>query len=109
MMELLDGLTQKSSQGRTNCLQALSKAFIKKYMPNFIRDRYFTFSDSIERSLKKGNLNEKVMAAELATVVCVQLGAESTSEEILKLLKPVLLSVICDKSAAPSLRAKVSC
>lgn len=40
LIEILDGLTQKSSQGRTNCLESLTKAFIKKSMPMFIKDRY---------------------------------------------------------------------
>lgn len=39
LCETLDGLTQKSSQGRTNCFEALTRAFVKKYMPNFIRER----------------------------------------------------------------------
>lgn len=40
LCELLDGLTQKSSQGRTNCFQSLAKGLVKKYIPTFIRDRY---------------------------------------------------------------------
>lgn len=39
LCEILDGLTQKSSQGRTNCFENLTKGFVKKYMPNFIRER----------------------------------------------------------------------
>lgn len=39
LCEILDGLTQKSSQGRTNCFESLTKGFVKKYMPNFIRER----------------------------------------------------------------------
>ncbi|KAJ8945113.1 hypothetical protein NQ318_001578 [Aromia moschata] len=106
LRELLDGLTQKSAQGRTNCFQSLSKAFVKKYMPNFIKDRYFTICDSIERSVKKGGELEKAAAAELATIVCVQLGTDDASEEICKTLKPVLLTTICDNSVSPTARAK---
>lgn len=39
--------------------------------------------------------------------MCVQLGGEDTSEELCKLLKPVLLAVVCDKTVDASLRAKV--
>ncbi|XP_023029129.2 interferon-related developmental regulator 1 [Leptinotarsa decemlineata] len=105
LLELIDGLTQKSSQGRTNCFQSLTKAFIKKSMPAFIRERYFTICDGIERSLKKGGGPEKTAAAELATIMTVQLGGEDASEEIYKLLKSVLLTTICDNSAAPAVRA----
>ncbi|CAH1155901.1 unnamed protein product [Phaedon cochleariae] len=106
LSDFLDGLTQKSSQGRTNCFQSLTKAFVKKYMPSFIRDRNFTICDGIERSLKKGGGPEKTAAAELATVICVQLGAEVASEEIYDLLKPVLLIIVCDNSVAAAVRAK---
>lgn len=63
--------------------------------------------DGIERSLKKGSVAEKIAAIELATVICVQLGGEDTSEDLCKLLKPILLATVCDKTVAPSLRAKV--
>lgn len=109
LLEIIDGLTQKSSQGRTNCLQQLSKALIKKYMPAFVRDRLFTLCDSIERCLKKGGNIEKGTAAELATLLCVQLGAEDACEEISKSLKPILLTTACDNSNTPTVRAKVSC
>ncbi|CAG9856200.1 unnamed protein product [Phyllotreta striolata] len=106
LCELLDGLTQKSSQGRTNCFGTLTKAFVKKYMPGFIKDRYFTICDSIERSLKKGGPAEKIAATELATITCVQLGGEDLSEEICRQLKPLLLTLVCDNSIPPPVRAK---
>lgn len=37
--EALDGLTQKSAQGRTNCLDSVRGALVKKYTPDFIYDR----------------------------------------------------------------------
>ncbi|CAH1982061.1 unnamed protein product [Acanthoscelides obtectus] len=104
--ELIDGMAQKSSQGRVNCQEQLVKAFVKKYMPGFIKERYFTICDCIERSLKKGGGAEKAAAAELATVICVQLGNDDSTEEIYKLLKPVLLTMMCDTSVAANIRAK---
>ncbi|KAJ8972975.1 hypothetical protein NQ317_016036 [Molorchus minor] len=70
------------------------------------RGRYFTICDSIERSVKKGGGLEKASAAELATIICVQLGAEEASEEICKTLKPVLLTAVCDASVSPLVRGK---
>lgn len=108
LCEMLDGLLQKSSAGRTNCFTMLAKAFSAKFMPGFIRERYFTMCDSIEKSLKKGGGDEKVAAAELATVLCVQMGNDEAVEEICRLLKPVLLTMVCDNTLAPLIRAKVS-
>lgn len=39
IIEALDGLTQKSAQGRMGCFEVIRKALIKKYMSDFIYDR----------------------------------------------------------------------
>lgn len=39
MCEAIDGITQKSAQGRTNSLDAVSQALTKKYIPEFLIDR----------------------------------------------------------------------
>lgn len=39
LTEAVDGFVQKSAQGRTSCLEAVSKAFIKKYVPLYVSDR----------------------------------------------------------------------
>lgn len=39
LTEAIDGLTQKSAQGRTNCFEAVGKAFVKKYVPDYLQDR----------------------------------------------------------------------
>lgn len=106
LCELIDGMTQKSAQGRTNCFQSFGKALAKKYMPAFVRDRLFTLCDSIEKSLKKGGGEEKAAAADLAILLCIQLGDESVCENIGQSLKPVLLVIANDNSVAPLVRAK---
>ncbi|KAJ8920061.1 hypothetical protein NQ315_011715 [Exocentrus adspersus] len=106
LCELIDGLTQKSSQGRTDCFASLTKDLVQKYIPDFIKDRYFTICDSIGKSLKKGHGAEQVAAAELAMVLCVQLEDEDACEEIYTLLKPILFTSICDDSVEASARAK---
>ncbi|KAL1495095.1 hypothetical protein ABEB36_010566 [Hypothenemus hampei] len=105
LTEIIDGLSQKSSQGRTNCLKNFTKALVKKSMPNFVKERSFTLCDCIERSLKKGGAEERCAAAELATVMCVQLGSDPIGEDICRNLKSILLPIALDNSAAPSVRA----
>ncbi|XP_044754858.1 interferon-related developmental regulator 1 [Coccinella septempunctata] len=106
LIELMDGLTQKSSQGRTNCLLNISKALVSKYVPAFVSDRHFTLCDGIERCLKKGSTAERSAASELASIICVQLGAESGCEEVCKALKPVLMTTAADNSVSPAVRGK---
>ncbi|XP_018321148.1 interferon-related developmental regulator 1 [Agrilus planipennis] len=104
--EAIDGLTQKSSQGRTNCFTAVGKAFISKYHPDFVHDRRLTISDCIERGLRKGRGAEQAAAAQLAPLLCVQLGLREASEEITRNLKPVLSTIANDKTVAAPARSK---
>ncbi len=39
LKDVIDGLTQKSAKGRTECLQSLRAALSKKYLYDFIVDR----------------------------------------------------------------------
>lgn len=107
LVEMLDGLTAKSSQGRINCIQGLCKALIKKYIPNFVRERHFTICDSIEKSLKKGGSLEKLAAAELAPLISLQLGEEDAGDLVDKTLRPLLTTIACDNSVSAAARAKV--
>lgn len=104
--EALDGLSQKSAQGRTNCYEGLCKAFQKKYIPDFVEERKMTVCDGVERGLKKGRGAEQAAAAQLASLLCVQLGAGDSSEEVCKSLKPILLVIANDNSMQPTVRAK---
>lgn len=108
LIDILDGLNQKSSQGRTNCIQSLCKALIKKYVPNFVKERHFTICDSVEKSLKKGSAVEKSAAAELATLISLQLGEEDAGEIVDKALRPILLVAACDNALSAGVRAKVN-
>lgn len=63
--------------------------------------------DCIERSVKKGGPEEKGAAADLATVMCVQLGTDPIGEDIYATLKPILLVTALDNSASPNVRAQV--
>lgn len=69
--------------------------------------RRLTLADGIERSLKKGRGSEQAAAAQLAPLLCVQLGAGDEAEEVCKLLAPVLSVVAHDTAASPKARAKV--
>jgi hypothetical protein len=40
----IDGINQKSAQGRTSALESVAKAFVKKCMPDFVCDRYCSTS-----------------------------------------------------------------
>lgn len=108
LSEAIDGFTQKSAQGRCNCLDAVSKAFIKKYIPTYVMDRRLTIVDAVEKCLKRGRGAEQTAAAKLAALLCVQLGALEDCDQLCRVLKPALLLTANDKSVLPTTRAEVS-
>ncbi|XP_071443704.1 interferon-related developmental regulator 2 [Hetaerina americana] len=116
LKEAIDGINQKSAQGRTLSLEAVSKAFVKKFIPEFIVDRRLTLTDGIERSLKKGRGAEQAAAAQLASLLCLQLGggdefgvndgSGGSADQAFRDLRPVLITLANDNAATYSARAK---
>ncbi|XP_046388812.1 interferon-related developmental regulator 2 [Ischnura elegans] len=117
LKEAIDGINQKSAQGRTMSLEAVSKAFVKKFIPEFIVDRRLTVTDGIERSLRKGRGAEQAAAAHLASLLCLQLGggdslglggdgAGGSADQAFRDLRPVLITLANDGSTTYPARAK---
>ena len=73
----------------------------------FIFNRRLTICDGIERSLKKGRGLEQGNAAQLAAVLCVQLGAGDMTDQVCHDLKPLLTFLATDTSVCPITRGKV--
>lgn len=67
-----------------------------------------TIIDAIERSLKKGRGSEQAIAAQLAALLCVQLGSTNVIDEICQNLIPLLLLIVSDGSMSCIVRAKVN-
>lgn len=66
-----------------------------------------TITDSIERALKKGGDHEKAAAANLASLLCIQLGALDMTEHSCQELLPILMFVVNDESVPLLAREKV--
>ena len=55
-----------------------------------------------------GTTPDRVLASSIAALLCVQLGAGSESQVVFKTIKPHLITVIQDKTAASAARSSVS-
>lgn len=66
-----------------------------------------TIADAIERALKKGGDNEKAAAANLASLLCIQLGAIDIAEDSYQELLSTLMFVANDESVPLLAREKV--
>lgn len=106
LMEAIDGLTQKSAQGRTSCLESVGTSLTMKYIPEFVLNRKMTLTDCIERCLKKGRGVEQAAAAQLATLLCVQLGSGDYTDEVFREISPLLTLILLDHSMSVVARSK---
>ncbi|XP_022098810.1 interferon-related developmental regulator 2-like [Acanthaster planci] len=103
--EYIDGTTQKSVNGRKDCLEGLKKSLSRKVLTDFIEQRKVTISDCVERCIKKGKSEEQALAASVGTLLLIQLGAGDDSEAIFNDLLPLLKTTLADKTVAPKGRA----
>ncbi|GAB6029901.1 Interferon- developmental regulator 1 [Chamberlinius hualienensis] len=106
LKDAIEGATQKSAKGRQTCLEAIAKAFMSRYVYDFVVERRATIVDCIERSLKKGKGAEQAAAALVASLLCIQLGAGDESNAVFKELKQTLLAIASDNSVPADTRGK---
>lgn len=102
LKDAIEGLSQKSAEGRKTCLESINKAFSKKYLFEFLADRKVTVADAIIRCLRKGKGEEQALAARCVALLCIQLGQDAA--ELLTDARPVLLTLMNDTAA--SLKAR---
>ncbi|KAK6176757.1 hypothetical protein SNE40_014996 [Patella caerulea] len=105
LKEYIEGTTQKSAQGRKNCLDEIKKALSKCYLYDFLMDRKVTLSDSLTRCLRKGKGDEQALAATCFCLLFTQLGTDV--EDIFNEIRPLMLSLMADNSV--NLKARSKC
>ncbi|XP_071503617.1 interferon-related developmental regulator 2-like [Diadema antillarum] len=103
--EFIDGTTQKSAAGRKHCLEGIRAALARKYIFDFVDSRKITIADCLEKCIKKGKADEQALAAKVANILWIQLGAGAECDEVFAALRPILLTKLQDKTAAPAARA----
>uniref|UniRef100_UPI00398F4539 interferon-related developmental regulator 1 isoform X5 n=1 Tax=Pristiophorus japonicus TaxID=55135 RepID=UPI00398F4539 len=100
----IDSTLDKSAKIRLSALEGLKSAFSSKILFDFILERRVTLTDSIERCLKKGKSEEQCVAAQVASLLCIQLGSSIESEEVFKSLRPILKTILTDESVSVQTR-----
>ncbi|XP_074620579.1 interferon-related developmental regulator 1-like [Acropora palmata] len=99
LAENIDSATQKSAHVRQTALLNIQKALKSRIINGFLSDRKETIVDCIERCLKRGSREDRVLGSSIAVLLCVQLGAGSDGEIVFKTLKPYFITVIQDQTA----------
>ncbi|XP_072223045.1 interferon-related developmental regulator 2 isoform X1 [Leuresthes tenuis] len=107
LKQCIDNLMDKSAKTRLAALESLRLVFSSRVLYDFLTERRLTVSDCLERSLKKGSGEEQAAAATVFALLCIQLGGGDEAEEGLKMLRPILTTILIDNSA--SIAARQSC
>lgn len=107
LKQCIDNLMDKSAKTRLAALESLRQAFSSRVLYDFLLERRLTVTDCLERSLRKGGPEEQAGAANLFSLLCIQLGEGSEGEEGFKMLRPVLSAILIDGCA--SFTARQSC
>jgi len=108
LSEVLELASGKAAKERTKAFDNLRKAFSKKYIPWYLEDRRMTVSDTIERGLKRGKVDEQIAAASLVGVFCAQIGSSEGDVETYNALKSALTPLMLDPTADPRTRGHVA-
>ena len=108
LREAMDLASQKSAAGRTSALDAICRAFCKKYVPEFVEDRRVTITDIVERALKKGKGAEVVAGSNLCILLCLQLDSVDLVQEVFKDLKSIFFTLLNDISVTPAARSAIA-
>lgn len=106
MLQAIENVSDKSLQTRLNAFQVINEVLVHHYIPDFIDDRKMTIMDAIEKSIKKGKGTEQAWAARIIPLLVIQLEGAEDMNDLIKVLKPVLLATAQDTTASYDARAK---
>lgn len=101
----LDGLLEKGFKEREESLKILKKLFSNKYLVEHLNSKRFTLTDSLLKSLKRGKLNEQILAAEVIMLTFIQLGHSADASDLLNESRSILIEIIEGEENEPDVRA----
>ncbi|CAG7674130.1 unnamed protein product, partial [Allacma fusca] len=106
--EAIDAMTEKSANTRVNSLNTLTTILSQQFVPELVLGRRETLRDNLEKIFKRGQRNEQGMAATLACLASLQIGAFDLdiATEDFGMLKPMLQSLLLDHTVPVAVRVK---
>lgn len=104
LKQCIDNLMDKSTKTRLGGLESLRQAFSSRVLYDFLTERRLTITDCLERSLKKGSVEEQAAAATVFTLLCIQLEGGDEAEEGFKMVRPILTAILIDNGANVAVR-----
>ncbi|XP_068630266.1 interferon-related developmental regulator 1 [Battus philenor] len=105
VLELIEALNARANAARAAALVALHAALQRRYLPGLLSNHRATLADHISRALRRGRDGEKKAAANVASILALQIGEDGT-EEFMKEVRPALFAACTDKSASIETRTE---
>ncbi|CAK1604580.1 unnamed protein product [Parnassius mnemosyne] len=106
VLELIEALNARANAARAAALVSLHGALQRRYFAGILANHRATLADHISRALKRGKDGERRAAANVASLVALQIGEEGT-DEFMKEVRPALFAACTDKST--SLETRTEC
>ncbi|XP_078730971.1 interferon-related developmental regulator 1-like [Lampetra fluviatilis] len=97
--QCIENTLDKSLKTRQAGLKGLRGVLREQLLYDVLIDRRVTVTVSVEKCLKKGNGEEQVCAATLASLLCIQLEGGQEAVEVYRATRPLLVSILMDKTA----------
>lgn len=105
MLQLIENCAEKSVKVRIPALRSMCETMQHRYFLDFIMDRKITIIDIIEKSLRRGKIEEQELAARLLILLIIQIGEEHNDlldefKTACQILSTVLNNSTCLQSLA---------
>lgn len=101
MLQLIENCAEKSTKIRVPALKSMCEILQHRFFPDFIIDRKITIIDMIEKSLRRGKIEEQELAARLLILLIIQIGGEHNDfKTVCQILSTVLSNSTCLQSLA---------
>lgn len=101
ILQLIENCAEKSVKIRIPALRSMCEIMQHRYFPDFIMERKITIIDIIEKSLRRGKLEEQELAARLLILLIIQIGGEYNDfKTVCQILSTVLNNSTCLQSFA---------
>lgn len=101
MLQLIENCAEKSAKIRIPSLKSMCEIMQHRFFPDFMIDRKLTILDIIEKSLRRGKIEEQELAARLLLLLIIQIGGEQDDfKTVRQILSTILNNSVCVQSLA---------
>lgn len=101
ILQLIENCAEKSMKIRVPALRSMCEIMQHRFFPDFVIERKITIIDIIEKSLRRGKVEEQEIAARLMILLIIQIGGDHNDfKSVCQILSTFLNNSTCLQSLA---------